>query len=110
MKDLVILLSTVAVITAAVIYISKQPGGYIETKGGSECSWRTAGDATTGYRDHMFNCRCKRSGREYNCTYRGDPDSNCPKFYKKIIDYFLEVVSAVAGKFGFETLSSHFSK
>ena len=97
-KHLAVFLGVLATSVILVIYISKQPGGYIETRGKSTCSWRTEGDSTTNSRAMLFECQCQ-NGKEYKCKYEANPDKHCPKFHKDIFGYFKQIREAVAGKY-----------
>ena len=56
-KHVALVVLIVAVIVALATFISKQPGGWIETAEASVCSWRTAGDPTTN-RVVKLSCSC----------------------------------------------------
>ena len=94
-KYVTILLIIIAVLVALIAFISRQPGGYIETQGGSTCSWRLEGDAYTD-RAVLFDCRCP-SGVEYSCKYQGNPDSTCPPFWRDVFGFFRQIRQAASG-------------
>ena len=79
----------VAVAVAALVYMSFQPGGHIETAGGSVCEWRTEGDVTQE-RALVLNCKCP-SGTKYSCRYVGKPDLTCPPFWRDFFDFFKQL-------------------
>ncbi len=94
-KYFVVLVVIIAVLVAVVGFISQQPGGYIETQGGSTCSWRIEGDAYTD-RAVLFDCSCP-GGKKYNCKYVGRPDITCPPFWRDIFGLFRQIRQAAAG-------------
>lgn len=95
-KNVVIVIAVAVAIAGLVVFVSKQPGGYIQTKGGSTCSWRTDGNPTTG-RSFAVDCSCS-SDKEYSCKYVANPDTTCPKFNKDVIGFFRQIRDAISGK------------
>ena len=87
----------IALIVALIAFISKQPGGYIETTGGSTCAWRLEGDATSD-RAISFECKCNSGAVKYNCKYSGNPDITCPPFWRDVFGFFNQVRETVAGE------------
>ncbi len=85
----------VAVLAALFAFISQQPGGYIETQGGSTCSWRLQGDPYTN-RTMLFDCQCP-SGKKYSCKYCGRPEITCPPFWRDFWVLFQQIRQAAAG-------------
>ena len=96
-KYAAVLVVVLAILFALVAFISQQPGGYIETKGGSTCSWRLEGDAYTE-RAVLFDCECP-GGKKYSCKYQGRPDTTCPPFWRDIFGLFRQIRQAAAGQF-----------
>ena len=94
-KYIAIVVVVVAVLVALVAFISQQPGGYINTTGGSTCSWRIEGDPYVN-RAVLFDCECP-SGKEYNCKYEGRPDITCPPFWRDFFSLFRQIRQAAAG-------------
>ena len=87
----------VAAIVALTTYISKQPGGWIETAEGSECSWRTAGDPTTN-RVVKLSCSCPGKDEvKYSCQYVGVPEKTCPSFKIHVFEFFNQVLDTIKG-------------
>lgn len=96
-KGLFIFFAFMGAVAALAYYVSQQPGGYMDTRGGSKCSWRTEGEPTTD-RALIARCSCP-NGAEYECKYQGRPDEGCPKFWKNLTGYFLEIVDKISRKF-----------
>lgn len=95
-KGLFLFFAFMGLVIAVAVYISKQPGGYITTRGGSVCSWRTDGDPNTE-RGLIMDCSCP-NGVEYGCRYQARPDEDCPKFWKNLLPYFTNLTTSIASK------------
>ena len=91
------LLVVLSVLAGLVAFISQQPGGYFETKGGSTCAWRTEGDASEE-RALKVDCTCA-GGIKYSCKYQGDPQVTCPAFWRDLYGFFIQMIAALEGQF-----------
>ena len=89
-----------AAIVALAAFVSKQPGGWIKTAGGSICSWRIEGDAVSD-RAMKLDCHCPgKNDREvaYSCKYVGKPTKTCwLGLKKKIMEFFYEMIDTIKG-------------
>ena len=97
-KHVALVVLIVAVIVALATFISKQPGGWIETAEASVCSWRTAGDPTTN-RVVKLSCSCPGKDEvKYSCQYVGVPEKTCPRFKTLVFEFFNQVLDTIKGE------------
>lgn len=100
LKHLGIVIVILAVITGLVVFVSRQPGGWIETAGGSICSWRIGGNATAGHALKL-DCKCRDEQNNeipYNCQYAGKPQETCKQtFHLRVLEFYHEMIDAVKG-------------
>ena len=95
-KHVFYLLVILSVLVGVVAFVSQQPGGYFNTKGGSTCAWRTEGDASEE-RALKVDCTCA-GGIKYSCKYQGDPQVTCPSFWRGFFYFFTQMVAALEGE------------
>ena len=94
-KHLGIILVIISIAAGLIAFVSQQPGGYITTKGGSVCSWRVEGDATT---ERAVSFECTAGAIKYSCKYQARPDVDCPSFWRDIFGYFKQLRERVKSK------------
>ena len=98
-KHIGIVFIVAASLVVLVAFVSRQPGGWIETSKGSVCSWRTGGDASTN-RVLKLDCKCfGKNGNEveYSCEYVGVPQKTCSRYKTLIFEFFEQMLNSIKG-------------